>query len=216
MTIRLESIVNAPIDKVKSHFAKDLFTYLLPPGAKLLRFDGSQTGDIVHLRLPGAGEWMSEIVSHGEGEGEWYFVDQGKILPMGLKAGNMNTDFRTEGRIPSLSTTCNLVRERNGWTHYYTRFFIFRFIPENFNTTDTFPKSEDYSRFLGLLSAGSTYSRVVGYANSRSSCFANSFKIFSHILCSVIRRFFGGVRYRIVSITPLSFTDRYTNGVNCE
>ena len=86
MTIRLESIVNAPIDKVKSHFAKDLFTYLLPPGAKLLRFDGSQTGDIVHLKLPGAGEWMSEIVSHGEGEGEWFFVDKGKILPMGLQS----------------------------------------------------------------------------------------------------------------------------------
>ncbi|MFK7756860.1 MAG: hypothetical protein AB8B53_08005 [Flavobacteriales bacterium] len=85
MNITLRSKVKAELYEVHSGFNSDLFTYLLPLGAKLLEFGGSETGDMVHLKLPLAGEWKSEIIKHGKTEDSFYFIDVGRTLPFPLQ-----------------------------------------------------------------------------------------------------------------------------------
>lgn len=85
MNITLRSKVKADLATVSGRFDEDLFKYLLPPGARLIAFGGSTKGDIVHLKLPLAGEWISEITENGESEGEWYFIDEGRKLPFPIK-----------------------------------------------------------------------------------------------------------------------------------
>lgn len=70
-----------------ARFDEALFRQLAPPGIRveLLRFDGSETGHRVHIRLylplfP-AQDWISDIVEHGSNETESWFVDQGVTLP---------------------------------------------------------------------------------------------------------------------------------------
>jgi len=85
MRLILKSKVKGRLKKVYKNFNQDLFEFLLPPGAELLQYDGSTEGDIVHLKLPLAGEWKSEITSHGSSETTCYFVDEGRKLPFPLK-----------------------------------------------------------------------------------------------------------------------------------
>jgi len=85
MRIVLKSTVDCPINKVDEHFNEELFRYLLPPGAKLIEYGGSETGDVVHLRLPLAGTWKSKITDHGRNDKSIYFVDEGSKLPFPLK-----------------------------------------------------------------------------------------------------------------------------------
>ena len=85
MNITLRSKVNAELASVYNRFDADLFSYLLPPGAQLIAFGGSKTGDIVHLKLPLAGEWISEITEDGSSEDRCYFIDEGRTLPFPLK-----------------------------------------------------------------------------------------------------------------------------------
>ncbi|MTI38113.1 hypothetical protein E1140_01285 [Fulvivirga lutimaris] len=85
MKIILKSKVKADLQFVINHFDEDLFKYLLPPAAHLIEFGGSKTGDTVHLHLPLAGEWISEITEHGSKSNLYYFIDEGKVLPFPLK-----------------------------------------------------------------------------------------------------------------------------------
>lgn len=85
MNIILKSRVDNNLENVHKGFDSELFKYLLPPGAKLIAFGGSRKGDIVHLNLPLAGEWISEITEHGETNDSRYFIDEGRKLPYPLK-----------------------------------------------------------------------------------------------------------------------------------
>lgn len=85
MNITLRSKVNAEMTMVLERFDERLFNYLLPAGAQLIKFGGSEKGDIVHLRLPLAGEWVSEITENGTSENASYFIDEGRKLPFPLK-----------------------------------------------------------------------------------------------------------------------------------
>ncbi len=84
MKIKLYSKVPGRWEEVYEHFNKDLFLYLLPPGARLIRFDGSAKDDIVHIQFPMAAEWISHIVKTGQEQGHAWFVDTGVKLPFGL------------------------------------------------------------------------------------------------------------------------------------
>lgn len=86
MKLILRSKVQADMKTVHGRFDADLFHYLLPPGARLLHFGGSKTGDTVHLKLPLVGQWLSEITEDYCSEDLCYFIDEGKILPLPLKA----------------------------------------------------------------------------------------------------------------------------------
>ena len=65
MRIVLQSKVNRDLTEVYDRFDQDLFAYLLPTGAQLIEYGGSKKGNIVHLKLPIAGEWISEITEDG-------------------------------------------------------------------------------------------------------------------------------------------------------
>ena len=86
MNLILRSEVPVSMAKVASRFDVHLFKFLLPPGAKLIEFGGSEKGDRVHLKLPLVGEWISDITENGETENAWYFVDVGTKLPFPLKS----------------------------------------------------------------------------------------------------------------------------------
>lgn len=85
MNITLKSSVNLDYNSVYKGFNSKLFSYLLPPGAKLIQFGGSKKGDIVHLKLPLAEEWVSHIIENGQTSTSYYFIDEGKKLPFPLK-----------------------------------------------------------------------------------------------------------------------------------
>ena len=85
MNITLRSKVNAELTTVYNRFDDTLFKYLLPPGAQLIAFGGSKKGDLVHLNLPLAGEWISEITEDGISDDKCYFIDEGRTLPFPLK-----------------------------------------------------------------------------------------------------------------------------------
>ncbi len=85
MRLLLKTKVTGSMATVFAGFDRSLFEYLLPPGAKLIRFDGSEEGDIVHLRLPVAGEWVSRITASHQDDEHAYFIDEGVQLPIGLK-----------------------------------------------------------------------------------------------------------------------------------
>ena len=88
MELKLLSRVDGDYESVFEAFDQQLFEYLLPPNAKLIRFDGSKVGDIVHLAFtaPIKTEWVSEITAVHHGEGERFFIDEGRKLPFGLKS----------------------------------------------------------------------------------------------------------------------------------
>ena len=85
MNITLQSKVIGDLTDVYNRFDHNLFSYLLPPGAQLIAFGGSSKGDIVHLKLPIAGEWISEITENGMSADNCYFIDEGRKLPFPLK-----------------------------------------------------------------------------------------------------------------------------------
>ena len=71
-------------------FNQELFEQLNPPfpPVRLLRFDGSQKGDVVALELDFVlfkQVWESHIVDQGQTTKEWYFVDEGVKLPFFLR-----------------------------------------------------------------------------------------------------------------------------------
>ncbi len=89
MKINIETPVAMDYREVYAGFTKDLFVELTPPGipVKLLRFDGSKTGDEVHLELSFPGfkqQWISEIISDACDDNECCFVDEGRRLPFFL------------------------------------------------------------------------------------------------------------------------------------
>ena len=85
MNITLRSKVNGDLASVYHRFDGDLFKYLLPLGAQLIEFGGSKKGDRVHLKLPVAGEWISEITEDGISKDRCFFIDEGRKLPFPLK-----------------------------------------------------------------------------------------------------------------------------------
>ena len=85
INITLRSKVSGELTAIYKHFDADLFRYLLPPGAQLIEFGGSKQGDKVHLKLPFAGDWISEITEDGASEDLCYFIDEGRKLPFPLK-----------------------------------------------------------------------------------------------------------------------------------
>ena len=90
MKIYIKTPVAAPHKEVMKGFDRKLFEALSPPGAKveLIRFDGSNLGDIVHLRLKLLGfietDWISDIIEEGANDQEAYFIDKGTHLPFFL------------------------------------------------------------------------------------------------------------------------------------
>ncbi len=90
MKLIFQARVESNLKTIQSRFDRELFTALKPPlvGMNLIRFDGCKKGDEVHLEtgLPGfMQKWVSVITDENETEQEWFFVDEGRVLPFPLK-----------------------------------------------------------------------------------------------------------------------------------
>jgi ligand-binding SRPBCC domain-containing protein len=105
------SPIKRSVEIVKAGFTKDLFIALSPPFPpfELKRFDGCKTGHEVHivLRPPGMTQnWVSLITEDKENDSEWYFVDEGKVLPWPLSY------WRHKHRVVKvLNDECNIIDE---------------------------------------------------------------------------------------------------------
>ena len=77
-----------PLLEVFSLFNKDMFYFLTKNGpVQPIRYDGDEIGDEVHLDMlfPWKDKWVSVITAKEITEKECYFVDEGKVLPFGIK-----------------------------------------------------------------------------------------------------------------------------------
>ena len=90
----MKIIISTPVEQgyldVKAGFTESLFKKLSPPfpPVKLLRFDGSEKGDIVSLELNFIffkQKWTSHITEDRTTDQEFFFVDEGVELPFFLK-----------------------------------------------------------------------------------------------------------------------------------
>lgn len=78
------------MEQVFAGFTEELFKALKPPGMslELLRFDGCDKGDEVHLKVgvwPLKEMWISKIIDQKKTKDAIYFVDEGSTLPMFFK-----------------------------------------------------------------------------------------------------------------------------------
>jgi ligand-binding SRPBCC domain-containing protein len=90
MKITISTEVDQSYLEVKAGFTESLFKKLSPPfpPVRLLRFDGSETGDIVSLELNFIffrQKWTSHITEDQTTAQEFFFVDEGVELPFFLK-----------------------------------------------------------------------------------------------------------------------------------
>jgi ligand-binding SRPBCC domain-containing protein len=90
MRIYFKTTLNEPFSKVVAGFGRSLFEKLNPPwaSADVDRFDGCKKNDEVHLTLKLMGQsqkWVSVMTDAHESPSEWFFVDEGTILPWPLK-----------------------------------------------------------------------------------------------------------------------------------
>lgn len=90
MKIIIRTDINRTLSEVSQSFNLKLFKALKPPFVDLQipRFDGCQKDDEVHLKIkfgPLRQDWISLITEQNEDKNEWYFIDEGRVLPPPLK-----------------------------------------------------------------------------------------------------------------------------------
>lgn len=91
MKLIVETVVAQNYLQVKEGFTESLFLKLNPPfpPVKLIRFDGSEIGDLVSLELNFLlfkQNWTSKITESQLTEREYFFVDEGIQLPFFLNS----------------------------------------------------------------------------------------------------------------------------------
>ena len=90
MKLKIRTTVDNSMKNVFDGFTEDLFIKLSPPfpKVKVLKFDGSEVGDEVHLEIDFLffkQKWVSIIVESGDSDHEIYFVDEGEEMPFFMK-----------------------------------------------------------------------------------------------------------------------------------
>lgn len=90
MRLHLKTDVQEDYLTVLNAFDEQLFRKLAPPypKLKLLRFDGSEPGDLVEIELQTGFKsfrWSSLITHREVTNSEAYFIDQGQVLPPPLR-----------------------------------------------------------------------------------------------------------------------------------
>lgn len=103
MRIYLKTAVAGKPPEIIKAFDRSLFETLAPPGTpvELIRFDGSQKGDIVHIRLKLLGfikqDWVSKITADHTSAEEAFFVDEGTQLPFFLGSWEHHHIVKAQG-----------------------------------------------------------------------------------------------------------------------
>lgn len=92
MRICFKTPVKGNYQDVLAGFDRELFEALAPPLIRmdLIQFDGSQTGNKVHLKLKILGifsqEWIVKITQDGVTNKQAWFVDEGRRLPSMIRS----------------------------------------------------------------------------------------------------------------------------------
>ncbi len=88
MLIKFSTKVDQSCEKVFAQFDEKLFLELSPPllPVKLIRFDGCQKNDEVHIEMLFGQKWVSKIIANEHNAEQIYFVDEGIHLPFPLKS----------------------------------------------------------------------------------------------------------------------------------
>lgn len=90
MRIRISTEVKGNYLEVFRQFERPLFEKLKPAGVnmKIIEFTGSRKGDKVHIQFlkPVKGEWISMISDDYNDEKEAWFIDEGTVMPFGIKS----------------------------------------------------------------------------------------------------------------------------------
>ncbi|NVK86192.1 MAG: hypothetical protein HWE21_17835 [Cytophagia bacterium] len=110
MKFTLRTNVAQSLENVKEGFNEDLFSQLAPPFPKvnIKQFDGSKKGDIVSLELNFIifrQNWTSKIVDEGSSDTEYFFIDEGTILPFGI------TFWRHKHTLQSINEKTQIIDE---------------------------------------------------------------------------------------------------------
>ncbi len=144
LRITLQTEVSGNYRAVMNQFDRDLFEALTPPVGKLevLKFTGSKTGDLVHLRFlsPLKAEWVSRITDHGETETEMYFVDEGEKLPPGL------TYWRHKHIVRKIDSNHSLIIDQMDFRSY---FYLLSLIIYPFLFFTFYPRKKQYKSYFG-------------------------------------------------------------------
>lgn len=124
MKLTLRTPVSAPLRSVWEGFDESLFKKLSPPfpPVKLVRFDGSRTGDLVSLELNFIlfkQNWTSRIADQQETDEEIYFIDEGTKLPFFLSF------WRHKHRLIHQKTGGTLIADE---IEYRTPFLLFDYL----------------------------------------------------------------------------------------
>lgn len=100
--IRITTPVKESYQFVYKQFDQKLFEFLAPKSLRLIRFDGSEKGNEVHIKAPLISRPAQfEIIDHGIDDNKAFFIDQGKLLPKIMKTWRhehtmSNKKFHTE------------------------------------------------------------------------------------------------------------------------
>ncbi len=91
MKLLFETPIERPYLEVRDGFNQKLFEVLKPPGVGLDvdRFDGCKKGDEFSLAISMMGQkqkWQGVVTADETTPDEWYFIDEGKVLPWPLTA----------------------------------------------------------------------------------------------------------------------------------
>lgn len=89
--ITLKTSVNCPFEKVRDGFDQNLLETLNPPGItlKIEQFDGIFAGANMRMRVESVFTstlWTGSITQVCSKNRFWCFIDEGHILPLGLKS----------------------------------------------------------------------------------------------------------------------------------
>lgn len=152
--LKIETKVVGNFQEVFQQFNVKLFKALKPPGLKLevLRFDGSQKGHEVHLKLGQLGlwaNWISIITESVHNENECYFIDEGRRLPPPLKNWKhkhlvRKLDENTSLIIDDISYSCHggIITENMMWPILWAQFSMRAPVYRQFFSSDTISKSQ--------------------------------------------------------------------------
>lgn len=87
MTLLFQTeLPDVPLETVKKHFKRELLESLLPtwPKAKILRYDGDQIGDQIHVQLAmpwGKHLWVTHVIDSMQSVDEYAFIDESYTPP---------------------------------------------------------------------------------------------------------------------------------------
>ena len=90
MKLSVRTRVNLPMQGVREGFTRDLFKRVNPPfpPVSIVRYDGMEKGDLIHLELNFLlfkQSWVSRISANQTSDEEFFFIDEGLVLPFFLK-----------------------------------------------------------------------------------------------------------------------------------